>query len=107
MRWDRNILEYVKSRIVIDENECWNWQGSRYRNGYGEICHKGYRTSVHRLMYIIHYGWTEKCILHKCDNPSCCNLEHLFEGTLRENSQDMIRKGRGKSPFPNIKGEDV
>lgn len=35
------------------------------------------------------------CSLHRCDNRTCCNPSHLWEGTYLQNHQDMIRKGRG------------
>ncbi len=32
--------------------------------------------------------------MHTCDNPRCCNPAHLKAGTNKENTQDMIAKGR-------------
>jgi len=34
------------------------------------------------------------CSLHRCDNPQCCNPDHLFVGTHKDNVHDMINKGR-------------
>jgi hypothetical protein len=31
---------------------------------------------------------------HRCDNPPCCNPDHLFAGFARDNVGDMISKGR-------------
>ncbi len=47
-----------------------------------------------------HHG---TCVLHRCDNPSCVNPEHLFLGTNADNVHDMDKKGRRVNAQP--KGE--
>jgi hypothetical protein len=33
-------------------------------------------------------------VLHRCDNPPCINVEHLFLGTITDNNADKFDKGR-------------
>lgn len=49
-----------------------------------------------RKWYVRHYGSLPRHIYvcHHCDNPGCCNIEHIFLGTQSENMQDCIDKGR-------------
>lgn len=51
---------------------------------------------AHRIVWIYHHGEIEGKLLvcHKCDNPRCINIKHLFLGTYKDNCQDMIKKGR-------------
>lgn len=34
------------------------------------------------------------CVCHHCDNPPCCNSDHLFIGTQADNMGDCKKKGR-------------
>ena len=78
-------------------DECWEWVGAKARGGYGMIRLDSKMISAHRLSLEIHLGRSIEagmCALHSCDNPSCVNPSHLREGTLKENTNDMISRGR-------------
>ena len=81
---------------------CWVWQGSRHPYGYGSI--RSGKTSLytHRVAYECRRGKIPEgmCVLHRGDNPACCNPGHLFLGTRKDNADDMIRKGRDSLSRP-------
>lgn len=91
--------ELLISRREIDENGCWNWVGPRTRTGYGYVFTELRTHLVHRVAWKLWVGPIPDglCILHRCDNPSCFNLDHLFLGTNAENSRDMVMKGRARN----------
>lgn len=92
-------LEDIWKKIDIrGKDECWNWCGAIHRDGYG-ICQINYKQlRVHRIAYMLSHNENidDKVICHHCDNPLCCNPEHLFSGTVNDNVQDKIRKGRAR-----------
>jgi hypothetical protein len=51
---------------------------------------------AHRVAYLLSSGDIPPGIniLHRCDNPPCCNPSHLFAGTQKENIGDCVTKGR-------------
>ena len=79
---------------------CWLWRGSKRHKGYGAFVYakdgKGINGRAHRYMFEMMHGdippgmW----VLHTCDVPACVNPLHLFLGTLQDNVDDMMRKGR-------------
>lgn len=78
---------------------CWEWQGVRKKPPglpYGRISVCNKLESVHRVMYELTFGVVPDGlnVLHKCDNPPCCNPDHLVTGTQAENCDDCIAKGR-------------
>ena len=80
-----------------NEDDCWRWSGSTLKNrGYGQIGINGKNDYAHRVSYRIHFGDILEGleVLHKCDNPPCCNPKHLFLGTQKDNMEDMKSKGR-------------
>ena len=79
-----------------NKNECWEWSGHRHRQGYGFLKVDGTSKLGHRISWEIHYSAIPvgKMVLHRCDNPPCCNPTHLFLGTQKDNMIDCSAKGR-------------
>lgn len=75
---------------------CWEWTGALDRNGYGLfMIRRRERVSAHRAAWFYATGrWPSPCALHRCDNPRCVRVDHLFEGTQADNVRDMISKKR-------------
>lgn len=75
---------------------CWEYQGSRNKKGYGKFSvRRGAWEIASRVAWQLIYGPLagSVCVLHKCDNPPCCNPLHLFIGTIADNNSDMRAKG--------------
>lgn len=84
-----------------DPDACWLWPGQLHSKGYG-LCGKSY---AHRVSYVLHHGPVPEGLMvcHSCDvrHPvgdttyrRCCNPLHLWVGSAKQNSEDMVAKGR-------------
>lgn len=103
----RPLTERFAEKVRKEENGCWEWLGRKNANGYG-IFTIGHTEKVlaHRMSWKLTYGWMPSLhCLHKCDNPSCVNPEHLFLGTQADNVHDMCNKGRNKVRIAKVKVE--
>jgi hypothetical protein len=91
--------------ILTDKSGCWIWSRYKDKAGYGKLYFRNKVYLAHRVSYILYKTEIPKgsCVLHKCDQPSCCNPNHLFIGSQADNVKDMIKKGRSKSGIFNSK----
>ncbi len=87
--------------FVKKTKACWLWTGSACK-GYGQFREhigpkKNKMRKAHRFSWTLHKGPVPKGmkVMHKCDVGICVRPKHLFLGTLSDNMQDMLRKGRG------------
>lgn len=88
---------WSKVAVTANPNNCWEWTAAKTDKGYGRITVEDRQLRAHRVSwYLTHNEWPELLVLHKCDNSSCVNPNHLFLGSDADNMQDMISKGRGK-----------
>lgn len=96
------LAERFWPRVKPTPSGCWEWTGARQRTGYGRVSRGGAGNGLvgaHRAAWELTRGpipaglW----VLHKCDNPPCCNPDHLFLGTAKDNNADRGAKGRSHS----------
>ena len=106
---------YFWSRVRVGEkDQCWPWTGPRNRKGYGEIAVPAFiatrKTRAHRVAFILENGAMAQTahILHRCDNPPCCNPRHLRQAGNAENVAERISKGRSaESPTTKLTPSQV
>jgi hypothetical protein len=75
---------------------CKIWKGAKMDAGYGVLGINGKTILAHRLSLMLKLGRNIKPgmgALHRCNNPSCINPDHLYEGTAAENLQDAKKAG--------------
>jgi hypothetical protein len=83
---------------MLPGDTCWEWQWGRTKAGYGTVWDNDAKELLlaHRVSYRFYKGdiTNNLHVLHRCDNPPCCNPSHLFLGTPKDNREDAFSKGR-------------
>lgn len=75
---------------------CWVWTAAKagVLNYARLVVNKKLVPGTHVAIYIATGKWPVLKALHKCDNAGCVRFSHLFEGTQRQNLEDMAKKHR-------------
>lgn len=87
--------------------KCLIWTGRLNKpDGYGQFDIDGSAQQAHRVAWMLFKGPIPDGIkvLHTCDTPLCVEVDHLFLGTLSDNTQDMLAKGRNKPTIGQTNG---
>lgn len=110
-----NQMNYPEERLKVifnkinypdNEDECWIWTSYKNKDGYGMTSFEGkIHRLVHRIIFECYNGPIpdKMLVLHTCDNPPCCNPNHLFLGTVSDNVKDRVNKQRSASGERNNK----
>jgi hypothetical protein len=111
MFWERTIKR--------GPNECWPWKNKpACKQGYGMLrVGRKWVRYAHRVSYELHNGELPEhshegpYVLHTCDNPICVNPHHLYLGSPRQNSDDMMERERqcrgSERPSAKLSEEDI
>lgn len=89
-KYDNNLLEWVNQNCVKNVNGCWEWPKT-LNSGYAIKSIEGKSYVLSRLILSKKLNKKYEDILiaaHTCDNRKCCNPEHLYEATNRQNQLD-------------------
>lgn len=95
--WFATLRERLDCMSIPEPNSgCLLWLASVHTNGYGKVSWQGKEWGAHRMAWIDAHGEPPPgmLVLHKCDVPSCINVDHLFLGTNADNAADKARKLR-------------
>lgn len=90
------LLERVRQYMRPAESGCIEWTGTLTGSGYAQIRVGRKNAIVTRLLWAERHGDIQPGLIvcHKCDNRTCCNVEHLFLGSPKDNTMDMVAKRR-------------
>lgn len=100
------------AKVNQSDDGHWYWLGTKNWSGYGNLLRDGKRIYAHRYAYILLNGPLppKACLLHSCDIRHCVRPDHLRIGSRRENSLEMVERGRsqkGESHSGAILTEDA
>ena len=92
----KTLKERFDEKWIEDKKTgCWEWQAYKDGYGYGVLNVNQKPIRAHTVSWMLHKDEPlPQVVRHRCDNPSCCNPECLEGGTKKQNSEDMVQRGR-------------
>ena len=99
----KSLKERFEEKYMPEPNSgCWLWLASASSGGYGSMMvDRINKTATHVSLFLKNGTWPKPypkfCVCHKCDNPSCVNPDHLYEGTSKTNFDDYIARKWNKN----------
>jgi hypothetical protein len=92
---DHLAMDRFWSKVDMNPHHCWEWTRATTK-GYGAFRVNGKTVQAHRFAYELAMGPIPEGLelRHTCDNPPCVRPDHLIPGTSKENTQDMLCRGR-------------
>lgn len=93
------------SKVRKTENGCWLWTKAVDKDGYGKFQipylndageWKQIHIRAHRAAYMLAKGELpdDVMLLHGCDDPPCCNPDHLGPGDQLQNRRQARARAR-------------
>lgn len=94
----RELEERLCDKAAL-QDDCLLWTVAADKDGYGAFqLNRTTTCRAHRVAFVLaNKRLPDGLVRHTCDKPACVNPEHLVDGTPKQNTQDMIARGRRPS----------
>lgn len=100
----QRISEKFWSKVdVTVDSKCWVWKNSKDKWGYGKFGVDRKIVRAPRVAFFLRNGRWPNHACHRCDNPSCVNPAHIYDGNPKTNAED--REKRFSHKRPSVCGE--
>jgi len=107
------IARFTSKATKFKEGDCHIWDGAKDPRGYGNLSAliegKKKKIGAHRIalaiakpeLHPLIFGDSKLIVRHSCDNPGCCNPDHLSVGTHADNVADRVERDRSALGITN------